>query len=117
MSSLVDLCSGDGTLQQIEPQQNDQVKYFTFYGNWIFNIFLFQSYYNYNQDTAAASTNTQYYPDYTYNQYQQEQPVFNPLALPQDRQGGLEALLAAPLVVTAFVAALFGGTVFKISNF
>jgi len=50
--------------------------------------------------------NLQYYPDYGYPQ-QQSYPESSFSSL-LDRQG-LETVLAAPLVITAFIAALIGG--------
>ena len=61
----------------------------------------FQAYYTYGQDS------NNYYSDYGY-QLPQEASL-NPFSLTQERTGGLEAFLTAPLVVTAFIAALFGG--------
>jgi len=51
--------------------------------------------------------NSQYYPDYGYPaQSSFADPNFSS---PLDRQGGLEALIATPVVLTAFAAALLGG--------
>jgi len=51
--------------------------------------------------------NSQYYPDYGYPaQSSFADPNFSS---PLDRQGGLETLIAAPVVITAFAAALLGG--------
>ena len=81
---------------------------------------MLQVYYNYNnQDTEAAAAANQGYYDYGYNnqgyQYQGGQNagtgIFGNLA--QERQGGLELILSAPVVFTAFVAALFGGNMRK----
>ena len=61
----------------------------------------FKAYYTYGQDA------NNYYSDYGY-QVPQEASL-DPFSLSQDRTGGLEAFITAPLVVTAFIAALFGG--------
>ena len=63
--------------------------------------------YNYNQEAAGSV----YYPDYGYASTGQhaEPSQLGQYLFSQDRTGGLEAFITAPLVVTAFIAALFGG--------
>jgi len=46
-----------------------------------------------------------YYSEYDYNLYEPQAQTFNSL----DRQATIEAVLGAPVVITAFAAALFGG--------
>ena len=65
--------------------------------------------YNYNQEAAGSV----YYPDYGYASTGQhaEPSQLGQYLFSQDRTGGLEAFITAPLVVTAFIAALFGGEI------
>merc|ERR1711862_82074 len=88
----------DETLQTAESLQNNQNQAYD---------------YNYNQDTSASATSltSPYYPDYGYaTAVQTQQDPVNPFLLSQDRQG-LETFITAPIVITAFIAALFGGFV------
>ena len=81
-------------------------------------------YYNYNQAEVASDLASPYYPDYTYSQPSGPTalssgnwrlqlagpPQFSPLLIPVfslERQG--EAVFTFPLILTAFIAALFGG--------
>ena len=64
---------------------------------------LVSQYYNYNN--AEAGTNP-YYPDYSYTQPSAPSSLSSIFSV--ERQG-FEAVLTAPLVLTAFIAALFGG--------
>merc|ERR1712117_51133 len=59
------------------------------------------------QVPAASSTAgiSPYYSEYDYNLYEPQAQTFNSL----DRQASIEAVLGAPVAITAFAAALFGG--------
>merc|ERR1711983_60046 len=59
------------------------------------------------QVPAASSTSgiNPYYSEYDYSLYEPQAQTFNSL----DRQASIEAVLGAPVVITAFAAALFGG--------
>jgi len=66
------------------------------------------SHVNNNIQVPAASSGTPvspYYTEYDYNLYEPQAQSFNSL----DRQATIEAVLGAPVVITAFAAALFGG--------
>ena len=61
-----------------------------------------------NIQVPAASSGTPispYYTEYDYNLYEPQSQSFSSL----DRQATIEAVLGAPVVITAFAAALFGG--------
>ena len=63
---------------------------------------------NNNIQVPAASSGapiSPYYTEYDYNLYEPQSQSFNSL----DRQATIEAVLGAPVVITAFAAALFGG--------
>ena len=63
---------------------------------------------NNNVQVPAASSGapiSPYYTEYDYNLYEPQAQSFNSL----DRQATIEAVLGAPVVITAFAAALFGG--------
>jgi len=63
---------------------------------------------NNNIQVPAASSGapiSPYYTEYDYNLYEPQAQSFNSL----DRQATIEAVLGAPVVITAFAAALFGG--------
>merc|ERR1712051_656172 len=63
---------------------------------------------NNNVQVPAASSGAAlnpYYSEYDYNLYEPQAQTFNSL----DRQATIEAALGAPVVITAFAAALFGG--------
>jgi len=63
---------------------------------------------NNNVQVPAASSGAAlnpYYSEYDYNLYEPQAQTFNSL----DRQATIEAVLGAPVVITAFAAALFGG--------
>merc|ERR1711936_1123141 len=59
------------------------------------------------QVPAASSTAgiNPYYAEHDYSLYEPQAQTFNSL----DRQASIEAVLGAPVVITAFAAALFGG--------
>merc|ERR1711936_1173540 len=63
---------------------------------------------NNNIQVPAASSGAginPYYSEYDYNLYEPQTQPLNSL----DRQATIEAVLGAPVVITAFAAALFGG--------
>ena len=63
---------------------------------------------NNNVQVPAASSGapiSPYYTEYDYNLYEPQSQSFSSL----DRQATIEAVLGAPVVITAFAAALFGG--------
>merc|ERR1712156_676172 len=63
---------------------------------------------NNNIQVPAASSGapiSPYYSEYDYNLYEPQTQPLNSL----DRQATIEAVLGAPVVITAFAAALFGG--------
>merc|ERR1712241_1034744 len=63
---------------------------------------------NNNVQVPAASSTAginPYYSEYDYSLYEPQAQTFNSL----DRQASIEAVLGAPVVITAFAAALFGG--------
>jgi len=63
---------------------------------------------NNNVQVPAASSTAginPYYAEYDYSLYEPQAQTFNSL----DRQASIEAVLGAPVVITAFAAALFGG--------
>merc|ERR1712203_17290 len=62
-------------------------------------------YYNYNQAEVASDLASPYYPDYTYSQPSGPTALSSVFSL--ERQG--EAVFTFPLILTAFIAALFGG--------
>ena len=94
--------SSDETLQTAESQNNQVWNKSKVSLGWS-NIFQAYTNYNYNQDT------NNYYTDYGYPVQEQDQGLlYNPLTFNTERQG-LEFFLTAPLVITAFIAALFGG--------
>merc|ERR1719219_954932 len=67
---------------------------------------LTSAYYNYNNAEAGSDLASPYYPDYSYNQ-QTSGPTALSSVLSLERQG--EAAFTFPLILTAFIAALFGG--------
>merc|ERR1711934_549583 len=62
-------------------------------------------YNNYNQAEVGSDLASPYYPDYTYNQPSGPTALSSVFSL--ERQG--EAIFTFPLILTAFIAALFGG--------
>merc|ERR1711982_272850 len=60
--------------------------------------------------SAPASGLPPYYPEYEYDYaYEPQSQLFSSSASSLDRQASIEAVLGAPVVITAFAAALFGG--------
>ena len=116
LNDIAGFSLADETLQTAESQQNNQVRarcinagQCTLHKTVLVSQAAYN--YNYNQDTSASATSlsSPYYPDYGYAAAVQTQPdPLNPFLFSQERQG-LATFITAPIVITAFIAALFGG--------